>query len=250
VPLLAGRTDQLFRKSTQAAGFCKLSVADAASVGAASADAAPLAPKKARPILPLVTLLFLGGPMADQPGAADLPWQRYRAYLHLLARLQLPARLRVKLDGSDLVQQTLLEAHRAADQLAALPEPARAAFLRRVLANNLADVVRRYATEARDLQRERSLEAQVHESSVRIADWLAAAGASPSERCAREEELLQLAEALARLPDDQRLAVEMKHLEGATVAEIAAVLERSPTAVGGLLRRGMARLRELMHTKG
>ncbi len=182
--------------------------------------------------------------MADAP---DLPWERYRAYLHLLARLQLPARLRVKFDSSDLVQQTLLEVFRAADRLAVMEEPARAAFMRRVLANNLGDLVRRYATEARDLDRERSLEAQVHQSSARLADWLAAAGSSPSQRCVREEELLRLADALARLPDDQRLAVEMKHLEGATVADIAAVLARSNTAVGGLLRRGLARLRELLH---
>jgi RNA polymerase sigma-70 factor, ECF subfamily len=187
--------------------------------------------------------------MADRPTAPPLAWERYRAYLQLLARLQLPARLRVKVDGSDLVQQSLLEAHRAADQLAAMDEPARAAFLRRVLANNLADLVRRYATEARALDRERPLGAQLHDSSARLADWLAG-GSSPSERCIRAEELLALADALARLPEDQRLAVEMKHLEGATVAAIALVMGRTDTAVGGLLRRGMARLRELLHPSG
>lgn len=183
--------------------------------------------------------------MADRPGV-PLPWERYRAYLHMLARLQVPARLRAKVDESDLVQQSLMEAHREAERLANMDEPARAAFLRRVLANNLADLVRRYATEARALDRERPLAAQLDDSSARLADWLAA-GSSPSERAVREEDLLALAAALARLPADQRLAVEMKHLEGATVAAIATALARSDTAVGGLLRRGMARLRELMH---
>jgi len=188
--------------------------------------------------------------MADELPVPALAWERYRAYLHLLARLQLPARLRVKFDSSDLVQQTLLEAYRAADQLAGMEEPARAAFLRRMLANNLADLVRRYRTEARDLDRERPLEAQVQQSSARLGDFLAASGSSPSQRCAREEELLALADALAQLPEDQRLAVEMKHLEGASVAEIAAVLGRTDTAVGGLLRRGLVRLRQLMHPTG
>jgi RNA polymerase sigma-70 factor (ECF subfamily) len=188
--------------------------------------------------------------VTDPSGASDLTWERYRAYLHLLARLQLPARLRAKLDASDLVQQTLLEAYRAAHQLAGMDEVARAAFLRRVLGNNLADLVRRYATEARDLDRERPLEAQLDESSARLAGWLAAEGSSPSERCVREEELLTLADALARLPEDLRLAVEMKHLQGATVAEIASTLGRTETAVGGLLRRGLARLRELLHDTG
>jgi RNA polymerase sigma-70 factor (ECF subfamily) len=188
--------------------------------------------------------------MGDEAPHPGLAWERYRAYLHRLARLQLPARLRAKLDSSDVVQQTLLEAYRAAERLAGLDEPARAAFLRRALANNLADVLRRFGAESRDVGRERPLEAQLHDSSARLAGWLAADQSSPSGRAAREEELLALADGLARLPEDQRLAVEMKHLEGARVAEIAAALGRSETAVGGLLRRGLARLRERMHPEG
>lgn len=175
--------------------------------------------------------------MAD---SSALPWERYRAYLHLLARLQIPARLRIKFDSSDVVQQTMLEAFQLADRFANMDEPARAAFLRRMLANNLVDLVRRYTTEGRDIEREEA-------SAALIGGWLAAEQSSPSHKAVREEELLSLAQALEQLPDDQRLAVEMKHLEGASVAEIAAVLERTESAVGGLLRRGLARLRELMH---
>jgi RNA polymerase sigma-70 factor (ECF subfamily) len=184
--------------------------------------------------------------MSDDPHAPGRTWERYRDYLHLLARLQLPARLRDKLDASDVIQQTLLEAHQAGDRLAGLDEPARAAYLRRILANNLADLARRFDAEARDVSRERPLEARLNESSVQLAGWLAADQSSPSQRAAREEELLTLAQALARLPADQRLAVEMKHLQGCSVAAIAEELGRSETAVGGLLRRGLKRLRELM----
>src|SRR5713101_2524929 len=92
--------------------------------------------------------------------------ERFRPYLSLLARLQLDTRLQGKVDLSGVVQQTLLEAHQAWSQLERMVRAQQAAWLRKALAHNLTDEVRKLTTAARDVGRERSLEAALEESSA------------------------------------------------------------------------------------
>jgi RNA polymerase sigma-70 factor (ECF subfamily) len=184
--------------------------------------------------------------MGDTASAWSSSLERFRDYLRLLARLQLNVRLRGKLDPSDVVQQTLLKAHERMDQFRGETEAELATWLRKILANTLLDVVRQFGAGARDVALECPLEAAVEQSSARLEAWLQAEQSSPSERAMREEQLLQLTAALARLPEDQRTAVELQHLQGCSIESIGQHMNRSPSAVGGLLRRGMRRLRELL----
>jgi RNA polymerase sigma-70 factor (ECF subfamily) len=184
--------------------------------------------------------------MGHEAEAQGLALERFRHYLLLLARLHLGGQLRAKLDPSDVVQQTLLEAHRKRAQFRGHSEAEMAAWLRQMLTYSIADALRAFGRAKRNVAQERSLEAAWEDSSARVEAWLSADGSSPSQRAQREEELLQLAEALAVLPEEQRTAVELKHLQSCSVAAIAQHLGRSETAVGGLLRRGMAKLRALL----
>lgn len=172
----------------------------------------------------------------------DFP-ERYRDYLRLIARLQLDPRLRGRVDLSGVVQQTLFEAHQVLRERDGRTPEERLAWLRKCLANNLTDELRKLNAEMRDIRRERSLDAALCESSQRLAAWAAASGSSPSGHAVREEDAVRLAAALAALPEAQREALVLQHWQGWTVAEIAAHLGRTRTAVAGLLKRGLARLR-------
>jgi RNA polymerase sigma-70 factor (ECF subfamily) len=176
-------------------------------------------------------------------GSAQRPLESYRDYLRLLARLQLDPRLRGKLDPSDVVQQTLVKAHQNAEQFRGETEGERAAWLRRILANALTDAARKFRFETGLGQ---SLEQALNESSARLEAWLAKDQESPSEQADRHEQLLRLVQALSELPDDQRMAIELHHLQGCLLTDIAQRMSRTEAAVAGLLRRGRKKLRELL----
>jgi RNA polymerase sigma-70 factor (ECF subfamily) len=160
---------------------------------------------------------------------------RFEPALLLWAKCQMPAWMRGKLDPADLVQQTLLEAVKAAG-LVGQPDHAALAYLRRALTHNLIDATRKHAAAKGEL-------APAGDSSLRLADWLAADQTSPSERADRNERYERLAVALTELPDDQRRAVEMRYLQGMKVGEIAATFGRSEGAVSLLLHRAVSKLR-------
>jgi RNA polymerase sigma-70 factor (ECF subfamily) len=173
--------------------------------------------------------------------------EQYREYLRLLARLQLDPRLRGKVDPSDVVQEALLRAHEKRAQFQGQTDAQMAAWLRQILANTLTDVVRRYAAEARDVAREQSLEEALEKSSAKLEAMLVADTPSPTQRALRQEQLLSLADALAQLPEDQQAALELRHLQGYTIAAISGEMDRSKQAVVGLIYRGMQKLRQLLH---
>jgi RNA polymerase sigma-70 factor (ECF subfamily) len=171
--------------------------------------------------------------------------EAFREYLRLLARLQLSPHLSAKIDLSGVVQETLLEAYKAGENFPR--EPARqAAWLRRALAHNLTDSIRRFESRGKYKVEEHSLEQALEASSARIERYLAEQQPTPDRDLAGREQLSRLAEALLMLPEDQRVAVELHHLQGQTLVSVGNRLGRSREAVAGLVFRGLKKLRAIL----
>jgi RNA polymerase sigma-70 factor, ECF subfamily len=191
----------------------------------------------------------MGGTMATiRPAGGDL--DGYRSYLRLLARAQLDERVQQRVDASDIVQETLLEAHRSREQFSGESAAELMAWLRRILARRLAHAFRDHTRQRRDVRRQRSLEARLDASSAGLEQLLASDVSSPSQRVMAAERVQQLADALESLTPEQREAIIQHYFRGRSVPQIAATMLRSEAAVGGLLHRGMQALRTQLKSPG
>ncbi len=173
-------------------------------------------------------------------------FERFRDFLLMLARAQIGPKYRAKIDPEEIVNQTLFDAHRQHDRFRGSSEGELVAWLRRMLSDNAKDAIRFLHRDKRDVDREQG---------PAVADWdrscsqflnITCGLTSPSMKVVKHERELQLARALAELPEAQRDAVELHHLQGCSLAETAETLDRTVAAVVGLLRRGLKRLRELL----
>ncbi|HEY3963479.1 MAG TPA: sigma-70 family RNA polymerase sigma factor [Planctomycetaceae bacterium] len=171
---------------------------------------------------------------------------RYRGYLLTLARLELGTPIQAKFDPSDLVQETLLEAHRRRGQFRGESSGELAAWLRQILARRLIDELRRLGRAKRDVRNEQTLSAALEQSSLRLGGVLVSRESSPSQQAQQHERAVQVAEALSQLPQAQREALVLQQWRGWSLAQIAEHLGRPPAAVAGLLKRGLRKLRDIL----
>ncbi|QEH39059.1 ECF RNA polymerase sigma-E factor [Aquisphaera giovannonii] len=171
---------------------------------------------------------------------------RYRNYLMLLARAMMGRGLRSSLEASDLVQQTFLEAYRDLPMFRGSGERELVGWLRRILIHNVCQQAEYLGRQKRGGKRQVSLDELLERSDLLMARAHGCVVASPSECADRSERTLLLADALARLPESQRTALELHHLQGLTVPEVGREMGRSVLAVTGLIYRGMKALRALL----
>jgi RNA polymerase sigma-70 factor (ECF subfamily) len=174
----------------------------------------------------------------------------YRNYLHLVARTQIDLHLQARLNPSDLVQETFLEAFRDFGQFRGATETELLGWLRRILVHNLARVVeKQLLADKRNARREVSLEQRLRSlehSTAKVEAALLSQGSSPSAQAQRRELAAVLADQLAKLPANYRDVIVLRNLEGLAFDEVARRMGRTSGAVRVLWMRALNRLRQLL----
>jgi RNA polymerase sigma-70 factor (ECF subfamily) len=156
---------------------------------------------------------------------------------------RLRARAQGDRDASELVQDAMQYLAQHLGTFAGTTEAAFTAWLQRILAHKGVDRFRRETAQKRGAGKVVSLDMRSHADRA-VVDELAGDSSSPSRQARRNEDAARLARALAMLPERQREAVRLKHLEGWSLAAIAEHLGCTAPAVGTLITRGMAALRK------
>jgi RNA polymerase sigma-70 factor (ECF subfamily) len=181
--------------------------------------------------------------MAQTKDNRDREAERWQAYLGILAYLHLSPFLQRRLDLPGVVQRTLVEA-RERCALLRLARPAEElGWLRRILVRHLIEEIHKLAVASRGT--DRSLALTLEEGTrVGLETWLTTAEATPGEAAQHNEQVMQVVVALAELTELQREALVLQFWHGWSQDEIGEHLGRTPAAVAGLIKRGLAKLRQ------
>ncbi len=146
----------------------------------------------------------------------------------------------------DILQQTYVRAIRGINQFEGTTERALMAWLSKIAENQIHNAVVAHQRKKRSGGRHRIHKVGNAQTSslVDIVEMLTDEEDTPGRAAARVESICAVQVAIAALPKQQRRAIELRYLNGRTVAEAAAELDRSPGAVNALLNRAKQKLRD------
>ncbi len=180
--------------------------------------------------------------------AFDRLFDRFQPSLRQFVANRLDPRVRARLDASDVVQETQMEAYRRMDDfLKRRPMPFRV-WLRRTAYERLLKL-RRHHVDAgrRSVGRELGLPDR---SSLLLARPFLDEASSPSHQLDRDELVRRVREVLAGLAETDREVLLMRHAEELPYREIGGILDLDPAAARKRYGRALLRLRKLLLEAG
>ncbi len=178
--------------------------------------------------------------------AREALFERCRNYVSLVARNNVESWLRSKVDSSDIVQQTMLEAHRSFTDFQGGTEAEWLAWLRRILVHNSQDAIRRYRTDKRQAHQEVALDAGFRGLSASFHVEPTADIETPSKIMCQKEAEIELADAISQLPEDYQDVIILRNLQRLPFDEVAERMGRSRPAVQMLWLRALRKLEQIL----
>lgn len=178
----------------------------------------------------------------DEPARNRL-FEACRSFVAVVARVQLNRRLHAKVDPSDLVQQSMLEAHNGFSDFQGRTPQDWLAWLKQIVQHNAIDMDKHYrGAGRRDIRKERVMSGA--DSSMNQSRWSPIdPGPSPSQLLVSAERELCLAAAIDTLPDDYQQVIVLRNLERLPFDQIAERMNRTRGACQMLWMRAVDQLR-------
>jgi RNA polymerase sigma-70 factor (ECF subfamily) len=178
------------------------------------------------------------------PEAFGRLWTFVRDYLLTIANRELPAELRAKVGGSDLVQETFIDAQRNIARFEGTNQSELLAWLRRILLNHVSDANRQYFKPGQTGQpREGPL---VGGSQILGPNLRQVAGENtPSRMAMAREEALQIEQVLGQLPESYRQVIRLRSWDRHTFVDVGARMHCSSDAARKLWLRAIERFERL-----
>lgn len=166
-----------------------------------------------------------------------------RQRLRRLAAFELPVEILDRLDASDMVQQTFLDAGASQADFGGCSLPELYAWMVAILKHNVRDAVRQHVVARRRTVKVETRLQESNSSGSHRELYVAADQTSPSMYAQRKEVEERLLAAIGSLPPRQQEAVRLRHFEGCSLAQIAVQLSCSEAGAAAVLARGLRALR-------
>ncbi len=177
----------------------------------------------------------------EEPAFQDL-FARHRDRLKRLVALRMDRRLASRVDSSDIVQETYLEASRRFQDYLKQPKMSFYLWLRWLARDKVIQEYRRHlGAEKRAIDREIAVPSS--DDSAEFSKEILDRDPTPTQQLRTSELADSLQETLAELDEDDRNVIVWRHFEELSVGETAELLGISKAAAGKRYLRALQKLR-------
>ena len=186
--------------------------------------------------------------VGDEQALAEL-FSRHRDQLKRIVGFRMDARLRGRVDASDVLQDAYLDAAQRIEHFAKKPEMSFLVWLRQVVGQTLIDIHRHHLqVQKRDAGHEVSMNVAgpSQATSVCMAAQLTGHLTSPSQAAVKAETRAHLEEALSRMDPIDREVIALRHFEELSNNEVAEILGLKKTSASSRYVRALRRLKEIL----